>query len=126
MRDYVRQYCREGSQPSKYGKIIIRDVTDRSLRTILFTFGRMADSASLHVANRSYMQHALECPQPKIFNWCDAVLLRMKSQLTKVKDGRLKNFGFSSILTAFALEKMPLMQPQYIAHDRPSPDAQTT
>ena len=68
VRDYVRQYCREGSQPSKDGKIIIRDVTDRSLRNILFTFGRMAGGAALHVANRSYMQYALECLQPKVFN----------------------------------------------------------
>ena len=55
------------------------------------------------------MQHALECLQPKVFNWCDAVLLVMKEQLTKIKSGRLKNFGFGSILTAFALEKIPLM-----------------
>ena len=121
MRDYVRQYCREGSQPSKDGKIIIRDVTDRSLGTILFTFGRMAGGAALHVANRSYMQYALECLQPKVFNWCDAVLLVMKEQLTKVKSGRLKNFGYGSILTTFALEKIPLMQPQYITLDLPSP-----
>ena len=121
MRDYVRQYCREGSQPSKDGNIIIRDVTDRSLRTILFTFGRMAGSAALHVANRSYMQYALECLQPKVFNWCDAVLLVMKEQLTKIKSRRLKNCGYGSILTAFAFEKIPLMQPQYIALDLPSP-----
>ena len=60
MRDYVRRYFIEGSQPSKDGKIIIRDVTDRSFRTILFTFGRMAGGAALHVANRSYMQHAMK------------------------------------------------------------------
>ena len=111
MRDYVHKYCREGSQSSKDGKIIIRDVTDRSLRTILFTFGRMAGGAALHVANRSYMQYALECLELEVFNWCDAVLLVMKEQLTKVKSGRLKNFGYGSILTAFALEKIPLMQP---------------
>ena len=45
----------------------------------------------------------------------------MKNQLTKVKDRRLKNFGFGSVLTAFALEKIPLMQPQYIILDLPSP-----
>jgi len=55
VRDYVRRHCREGSQPGKDGKIIIRYVTDRSLRTILFTIGRMAGSASVHAANRSYM-----------------------------------------------------------------------
>ena len=60
VRDYIRRYCREGSQPSRDGKINIRDVNDRSLRTILFTFARLAGSAALHVANRSYMQYALE------------------------------------------------------------------
>ena len=32
----------------------------------MFTFGRMASGAALHVANRSYMQYALECLQPKV------------------------------------------------------------
>ena len=68
VRDYVCRYCREGSQPSKDGKIIIRDVTTKSLRTILFTFGRMVGGAALHVAKRSYMQHTLECLEPKVFN----------------------------------------------------------
>ena len=121
VRDYVRQYCREGSQPSRDGKVVIRDVTSRPLRSILYTLGRMAGSASLHVANRSHMQHALECLQTKIFNWSDAVLSQMRNQLNKVKDGTLKNFGFGSILTAFALEKIPLMQPQYIDLGVPSP-----
>ena len=121
VRDYVRRYCREGSRPSKDANIIIRDVTDRSLKTILFTFGRMDGGVALHIANRSYMQYALECLQPKVFNWCDAVLVVMKEQLTKVKSGRLKNFGYGYILTAFALEKIRLMQPQYISLDLPSP-----
>jgi len=81
----------------------------------------MASGAALHVANRSYMQYALECLEPKEFNWCDAVLSMMKEQLTKVKNGRLKNFGYGSILTTFALEKIPLMQPQYISLGLPPP-----
>ena len=121
VKDYVRRYCREGSQPGKDGKILIRDVTSRSLRTILFTIGRMAGSASVHAANRSYKQYTLECLEPKIFNWCDAVFLMIKEQLTKGKSGRLKNFGYGSILVAFALERIPLMQPQYIALTVPSP-----
>ena len=87
MRDYVHRYCREESQPSKDNKIIVRDVTSRPLRTILFVIGRMVGSASVHAANRSYMQYALECLEPKVFNWCDAVLLMIKEQLTKVKSG---------------------------------------
>jgi len=81
----------------------------------------MAGSADLHVANWSYMQYALECLEPKVSNWCDAVLLVMKEQLTKVKNGKLKNFGYGSILTAFALEKIPLMQPHYISLGLPLP-----
>ena len=121
VRDYVRRYYREGSQPGKDGKILVRDVTSRPLRTILFTIGRMAGSASVHAANRSYMQYALECLEPKVFNWCDAVFLMIKEQLTKAKNGRLKNFGYGSILVAFALERIPLLQPQHIALDVPSP-----
>ena len=33
----------------------------------------------------------------------------------------MKKFGYGSILTAFALEKISLMQPQHIALDLPSP-----
>jgi len=31
VRDYIRQFCRLGTQPSKYGKINIRDVRDLPL-----------------------------------------------------------------------------------------------
>lgn len=121
VRDYIHKYCREGSQPSKDDKINIWDVTDRSLRTILYNFVRMAGGAALHVANWSYMQYVLKCLEPKVFNWCDAVLSVMKEQLTKIKNGWLKNFGYGSILTTFSLEKIPLMHPQYIALGLPPP-----
>ncbi|CAA3004317.1 Hypothetical predicted protein [Olea europaea subsp. europaea] len=45
----------------------------------------------------------------------------MKEQLTKAKSGRLKNFGYGSILVTFVLEKIPLMQTQYIALSLPPP-----
>ena len=55
VREYIRRHCREGSQPSADDKINIQDVTDRPLRTIMFTLARMAGSSTLHIANRSYM-----------------------------------------------------------------------
>lgn len=109
VRDYIRQFCRDGYQPSRDGNINIWDVTHWSLRTILFTFARLAGSTALHLANRSYKKYVLECLEPKVFNWCEAVLLVIKEQLSKVKNGRSNNFGYSSILTAFALERIPLM-----------------
>ena len=60
VRDYVMQYCYPGSKPSKDGKINIHDVSDFPLRTILFTIAKLAGTITLHVANRSYMQYALE------------------------------------------------------------------
>ena len=121
VRDYIRRYCREGSQSSTDGKINIRDVTDRPMRTILFTFARLASSVALHLANRSYMQYSIECLEPKVFNWCEAILLVIKEQLSKVNNGRSKNFGYGSILTNFSLERIPLMQPQNISLGLPAP-----
>jgi len=71
VKDYIRQFCRDGSQPSRSGKINTWDVTGQPLRTILFTFARLASNATLHLANRSYMKYALE---PKVFNWCEVIL----------------------------------------------------
>lgn len=67
------------------------------------------------------MQYALECLEPKVFNWCEVVLSSMKEQLTKVKNSKTKKFGYGSILISFALERIPLMQPQHILLGVPRP-----
>ena len=54
VRDYVIKYCYPGSEPSKDGKINIRDVRDFPLRTILFMIAKLVGTVTLHVANRSY------------------------------------------------------------------------
>ena len=68
VRDYVLQYCYKGAEPSKYGKINISDVRDFLFRTILFMIAKIVGTIILHVANRSYMQYALECMGPTVFN----------------------------------------------------------
>ena len=84
------------------------------LQTILFTITKLVGSVTLHVVNRSYMQYVLECLEPTMFNWCEAVLSFMKEQLTKVKRSKMKNYSDGSILITFTLERIPLMQPQYV------------
>lgn len=121
MRDYIRQFCQEGSQPSRDGKIHIRDVSDRPFRTILFSLARLVGSAALHLTNKSYMMCALECLEPKVFNWCEAILPSMREQLTKVNAEKTRNFGYGSVLISFTLERIPLMQPQYISLGVPGP-----
>ena len=79
--DYVMQYCYPGAEPSKDGKINIQDVRDLPLRTILFMIAKLAGTVTLHVANRLYMQYVLECLEPTVFNWSEAVLSQIKEQL---------------------------------------------
>jgi hypothetical protein len=67
----------------------------------------MVGSASPHMALQSYFQYAIECTEPRVFNWCDGLLRSMKSQLTKSKNGDLKQFGYGSILVSFFLERVP-------------------
>ena len=74
VRDYILQHCHPGTEPSKDGKINIRNVRDFPLRTILFTIAKLSGSATLHVANISYMKYALECLETIVFNWAEVVL----------------------------------------------------
>lgn len=103
VRDYIRQFCQPGTQPRKDGKINIRDVGDFPLVMILFTIVKLAGSVTLHLANRSYMQYALECLEPKNFNWCKVVLSSLKEQLNKVNNGKMKNLCYGLILIDFTL-----------------------
>jgi hypothetical protein len=86
MSEYCRQYCVPEAERSK-GKVSIWGVQDLTLRTILFTIARMAGSAAPHMALQSYFQYAIECTEPRVFNWSDAVLRSMKRQLTKCRKG---------------------------------------
>jgi hypothetical protein len=83
MNEYIRQYCVPEAE-RRSGKVAIRDVWDLPLWTILFTISRMAGSASPHMALQSYFQYAVECMEPRVFNWCDGVLRSMKKQVDQV------------------------------------------
>jgi len=41
----------------------------------------------------------------------------VKGQLTREKNGQLKNFGYGFIIVSFALERIPMLAPQYIPGD---------
>ena len=42
------------------------------------------------------------------------MLSSLKEQMTKVKSSEMKNFSYGSLLIAFTLERIPLMQPQHV------------
>jgi hypothetical protein len=105
MSEYIRRQCEADAERRK-GKVAIRGVRDLILRTILFTIAWMVGSASPHMALQSYFQYDIECLEPQVFNWCDGLLRSMKTQLTKSKNGDLKQFGYGSILVSFFLERV--------------------
>ena len=58
------------------------------------------------------MLYALEAMAPTVFNWAEALLPIFKDQLTKCRQGELKQFGFGSILACFFFLQVPYMRPQ--------------
>ena len=84
MSEYCNQYCVPEAERKK-GKVVIWGVTDLTLHTILFTIAWMAGSYAPHMALQSYFQYAIECTEPRVFNWADAVLRGIKRKLTKCR-----------------------------------------
>jgi hypothetical protein len=80
---YCLHYVPEAERSK--GKVAILGVRDLTLHTILFIIARMAGSFTPHMALQSYFQYAIECTEPRVFNWVDAVLCIMKRQLTKCR-----------------------------------------
>ena len=60
------------------------------------------------------MALGIECLEPKIFNWSSAVLVNLKDQLSRCRNGKQKLFGYGSILVSFFLERVPLLRPHMV------------
>ena len=58
------------------------------------------------------MFYAVECMRPIIYDWSTTLLSNMKHQLSECKEGRVWNFGFSSILSTFFFERVPGLSPR--------------
>jgi hypothetical protein len=111
MSEYCNLYCVPEAKIKK-GKVAIWGVQDLTLHTILFTIARMAGSSAPHMELHSYFQYAIECTEPQVFNWADVVLRSIKKQLTKCRQGELKQFGYGSLLVSFFLERVPVLRLQ--------------
>jgi hypothetical protein len=111
MSEYYHLHCVPKAKTKK-GKVAIWGVRDLSLRTILFTIAWMAGSSTPHMELQSYFQYAIECIEPRVFNWADAVLRSIKKQLTKCRRGDLKKFEYGSLLVSLFLERVPLLRLQ--------------
>jgi hypothetical protein len=108
---YVVEHCIPGSRLVG-GRIVIKDVRDLALRSILFSITKLVGSTSAHLASKSQMSYALQCVEPRLFNWSVGFLQNVKEQISKCRTGRQKQFGYDSFLVSFFLERVPQMQPQ--------------
>jgi hypothetical protein len=77
MSEYYRLHYVLEAERSR-GKVAIWGVRDLTLHTILFTIAHMAGRIAPHMVLQSYFQYSIECTEPQVFNWADAVLRRMK------------------------------------------------
>jgi hypothetical protein len=77
MSEYCRLHCVLEAERKK-GKVSIWGVRDLTLCTILFTIAHMSGSSDPHMVLQSYFQYAIECTEPQVFNWADAVLRSIK------------------------------------------------
>jgi hypothetical protein len=67
-----------------------------------------------HMSLQIHFQCAIECMEPRVFNWCEGLLKNMKKQLTKCGTDRLKQFGYGSILVSLFLERVPILYLQHV------------
>ena len=66
-RELIDRHCAPGIGTSGK-KIPIKVVTDRALRTVLFTMQRVAGSQGVHQASRAHMLYAIKAMAPTVFN----------------------------------------------------------
>ena len=90
VEDYVHIYCL--GHPEKIeSQIPIKHVEILLLRILLFSIARVNGSSSLHQESRVSMSLVVDC-LTTIFDYCTPLLTNMKSQLTSIQKGKMKNF----------------------------------
>ena len=74
--------------------------------------GRIDVLALLNQASHPLMFYAVEYMRPIVYNWSIVLLSNMKQQLSEYKMGRVRNFGFNSILSMLFFERVLALSPR--------------
>lgn len=64
------------------------------------------------------MHIVMERWESMVYNWCEAVVVYMKDQLTRWKNGKLKHFSYGAIIVYFSLQRVLILLPQQISVDK--------
>ena len=84
---YISHHCVARTK-KKGGRASILAVIDVVLRTILFIVTREFGSLGAHTMTKAQMTYAIECTEPRVFNWCEGLRINMMSQLTSCRIGK--------------------------------------
>ena len=63
---------------SEGGKIPIKYIVDRPLRTMAFTIEKVAGSKSFNQTTHAHMLYSVDCMAPTIFNYCEGLLVILR------------------------------------------------
>jgi hypothetical protein len=109
--EYLANHCVPGARLVR-GRIVIKDIRDLPLQSILFAITSIAGITSAHLVTRSQVDYGLQCLEPTLFNWSAGFLQNVQEKITRCRAGQHKQFGYGSFLVSFFLEHIPGMQPQ--------------
>ena len=100
IHDYIVVYFLSDTEKVRI-QIPMNSTENLGLKAILLALGRIAGLASLHQYSRPLMFYVMKCMCPAIYYWSTSLLSNMKQYLTDCTMGKVKNFGYDSILSAF-------------------------
>jgi len=107
----IAQWCVPSSRKSS-NQLKIAGVRDQGLKMVLFMITRASGSLQPHLASRGNVLTALRCTDGEVFDWVSVVHGSLTEQLSKVKRGRAKHFGYGSMICSFFLQRVPTMRPR--------------
>ena len=82
-----------------------------SLKVLVLALERIIGLALLHQVSQPLMFYSVECMRPMVYDLSTSFFSTMKQQLIDFKLGRIKNFGYASILSTFLFERVPNLSP---------------
>jgi hypothetical protein len=65
---YLACHCISGERMVG-GRILIKDIQELPLQSILFAITNMTGSTIVHLASRSQVDYGVHCLEPTLFNW---------------------------------------------------------
>ena len=79
---------------------------------LVYTIRKFVGTRSAHMSTREHMLYSMECMEHTFFNWCEGILVSLKDQMNKRKQGQLKQFGYGVVVVSFILQRVSHMRPK--------------